>query len=100
MLQVGVRCDQHTEAFLLGDIEQLAVLQLRPAALVGSDDFIFRKGAPQRFGLSLIEQDAHLCSGKRAAGSMIEYRANLFQADAREPVYELRRQRSVFEIFK
>jgi hypothetical protein len=44
---------------------------IRPAALVGGDDFMLHQRAAQRFGHTLVEQYAYLGSGKRAAGGVI-----------------------------
>jgi hypothetical protein len=71
VLQVDVGCDKRVEPFLFGGVQQLSVRQLRPAALVGGDDFMLRQRAAQRFGRALVEQYAHLGSGKRAAGGVI-----------------------------
>ena len=59
-----------------------------------------RQCATQRFRRALIEQYAHLGRGECAARSMIKHRTDLFMADAREPLYKLRRQRSVFKILE
>jgi hypothetical protein len=69
--QVGVGCDQRLEPFFLGGVQQLAICQLRPTALVGGDDFMLRQHATQWFGRALIEQYAHLGRGERAAGGVI-----------------------------
>lgn len=67
---------------------------------MGSDNFMLRQRETQWFGRALIEQYAHSGRGKRAACGMIEHRTNLFKADTRKPIDELRHQRSVFKILK
>lgn len=100
VLQVGVGCNQRVEPFLFGGVQQLAIRQLRPAALVGRDDLMLRQRATQRFGRALVEQYAHLGRGKRAAGGVIQHGTNLLKTDARKPIHEFRDQRSVFKVLK
>lgn len=42
MLQVQVGCDKDSEAFSLGDVEQLTVREASPAAFVGGCDLVPR----------------------------------------------------------
>ena len=48
---------------MLGGGDQLAVLQLGPAALVGAFDRVFRKCPAQGQGRTLVEEDFHLRRG-------------------------------------
>ena len=71
MSQVHVGRHKGREAIGFRRVKQLAVAQLRPAALVRGGDFVLRQELTQRSGGSLIEQNAHLRWGESTSRSMI-----------------------------
>ena len=58
--QVSVGSNEQFETVGLGGIEQEAIGQLRPAALICGDDLMPGQVAPQRNWSTLIEKNAHL----------------------------------------
>ena len=98
--EVRIGCDEDSKSTVLSGVEKFAVLQLRPAALVGGGDFVVRQMVPQGSWRALVEKDAHLRRDERTARRMLEYSANLLERDAWKPFDELPHRRSVFEIFK
>ena len=81
--------NQECKAFALSRVQQLAVLQRRPAALIGSGDFVLRQPIPQWNGSTLVEQDAHLRGSQGAPCGVLEDRSYLCEGDARKPLDEL-----------
>ena len=89
VFEIRVSGDEHGEVLLLGRVQQLAVLQLRPAALIRGGNFVMRQCVTQGFGRALIEENTHLCGSKRTSSGVIEDGASLFQRDTREPFDKL-----------
>ena len=89
MLQVHVGRNKNRKPFLLGRVEQLAVLQSGPALFVSSRDVVLRQELPQRDRSTLVKQYAHLGRGQSATCRVFQHRADLFQGDARKPLNEL-----------
>jgi len=89
MLEIGVGRDEHLESLSLGNREQLAVLQRRPASFVGGRYLVLGERFSQWIGCALIEQYAHLHGDRGATGSVIENGANLFRGYARKPLDKL-----------
>lgn len=87
--KVRVGRNQKRESFALGRVEQLAVSQRRPAALVGGGDLVLLQGVAQRDRSSLIEEYAHLGWSQRAPCSVFQDGTNLLEGDAGEPLDEL-----------
>jgi len=100
ILELRVSGDEYLEAFLLRRIQQLAVLQPRPVALVRGRYFVMRQRLTQRDRGSLVEKYAHLSGGQCAPCGVLQNRANLLQRHAREPLHKLGHQCTVFKIFK
>ncbi len=87
--------DQERKSFALGRIEQLAVAQLRPAALVGGGDFVLRQRLAQERGSTLVKQYAHSGGSQRAPCGVFQDGADLFDGHAGKPLHELRRRSAV-----
>lgn len=100
ILQIQIGRDQHAETICLGSVEQLAILEPCPAALVGRGHVVFWQKLPQRRRRSLIEEDAHSSRGQGAERSVFEHGARLFESDSREPLDELRDGRAVFQVLE
>ena len=100
ILEIRVSGEQHGEVFSLGRVKQLAVPQLRPAALVRGYNFVMRQRVPQWLRRALVEKYTHLCGSKRASRGVIEHGTHLFKCDAREPIDELRYEGAVLEILE
>ena len=79
---------------------ELPIFQSRPAALVGSSDFVADQFAPQRHRSAVVEQDPHLCNCEWASGSMLEHCTGLIQRDAGKPFNKLLYGSVVFKVFK
>ena len=98
--EVGVGCNQDLEGVPLRRIQQIAILQFRPAALVGGGNFVMRQGVRQGRGSALIKKYAHLCGSKRASRGVIKHGPYLFKRNAGKPFNELRYESTVLEIFE
>ena len=61
---------------------------------------MLRQRVTQRFRSTLIEQYAHLCGGEGATCGVVQYRADLFESDTREPVHKLRHKSAVLKILE
>jgi len=71
VLEMGVSGNELVEAILLGSVEELAVLQLRPPFFVGRGNFVPCERGAEGYRHALIEEYAHLCVGQGAARSMV-----------------------------
>ena len=89
MLEVGVSGHQNRESLTFGGVEQSAILELGPSALVGGNNLVLREYRPQRNGSALIEEDAHLCWSQGATRRMLQHGTSLFDGDTRKPLDEL-----------
>jgi hypothetical protein len=58
------------------------------------------QGIPQRDGGTLVEQNAHLGRSQGALLCVLQDSADLFQSHAREPLDELRCQRTILEVLE
>ena len=59
-----------------------------------------RQCVAQGLRRALIEENAHLCGGKRASGSVIEHSPRLVNCDAGKPFDELQHKRAIFKILE
>lgn len=91
---------QYAEPLEFGRIQQLAVLQPRPAALERRGDFMLRQGIAQRDRRPLVEQDAHLGRSQRTACCVLQDSTRLPEGDAWKPLDELRDQGAVLEVLE
>ena len=67
ILEIRVGSHEDTESLFLGGVEQLAVLERGPAALVNRDHLVLPQEPPQRDRSPLAEQYAHLGRSQGAA---------------------------------
>lgn len=98
--EIGVSRDQNLEAILLGRVKQIAVIQLRPAALVGGGDFMVRQGVTPWLWRSLIEKYAHLYGSKGASRGVIKHGPDLLKRNTGKPIDELRYKGTVLKILE
>ena len=92
--------DKDFEAVLFSGVQQLTVLQRRPAALVSRRHFVVEQRLAQRDRSTLIEENAHSGGCQCTACRVFEDRANLVERDARKQREKLAHRNAILEIFK
>jgi hypothetical protein len=98
--QIRVGRYQSGEAIGLGSVKQSAVLQPRPSEFVCGSNLVLRQEVTQWNRSTLIEENAHLRGGECTSRSMLQYSANLFNGDTREPLHKLRYECTVLKILE
>lgn len=98
--QVLISGNQNLEAVFLSGVNQLTILQLRPAALEGGGDFMLREKLTQRDWRALIEKDPHLSRSQSAARRMLKYSTGLLKGNTGEPFQKLSDLSTVFEVLE
>jgi hypothetical protein len=100
MLQVPIGRQEHFESSLFGSVEELAVLQRRPAAFVSSRDLVIRQSLAQRRRSPLIKQDTHSGRRQRASRRVLQDGTDLIDGDPREPLHKLGRESTILEVLE
>jgi hypothetical protein len=98
--QIRVGRYQNREAIALRRFKQSAVPQPRPSEFVRGPNLVLRQELTQWNRGALIEENAHLRGGECTSRSMLQYSANLFNGDTREPLDELRHECTVLKILE
>lgn len=100
MLEAGISRDEYLVARAFCGIEELAIRQLGPAALVGRCDLMRREWSSQGVRRALIEEHAHSNGDRGASGGMIEDGPDLLAGHAGKPLGELRYGCAVLEVLE
>ncbi|CAN5683593.1 hypothetical protein BH20ACT12_BH20ACT12_00610 [soil metagenome] len=77
--EILVRRDEYLEASFLRCVEQVTILEFRPAEFVASGDFVFFQGISKRDGSALIEKDPHSGGDLSAPRRVFQHGADLIQ---------------------
>ena len=100
MMELQVSRQQQLEPLSLGSIQQVAILQPRPAELVSGSNLVVLERIAERKRRALIEQDAHSSRRERAAGRMLEHGPSLLEGHPGKPLHELRHERPVLQVLE
>jgi hypothetical protein len=100
ILQVHVRRHQHGKPGHFGHLQQFAIFEIGPTALVRGGDIMLRQELAKRRGRSLIKQDLHLRQRKRAPRGVLQDCAHLLESHTGEQLNELIDGYFVFEVLE
>ena len=100
MLEMSIHGDEDGKAGSCGRGDQLTVLQIRPAALVGDFNLMPEQRLAQWNWRALIEQNPRSRHRQGASRGVLQYFTRPLQRNPRKPFDELMNRGIVFKVFE